>query len=635
MAKPTLSGQLDQLVDALIARLDSQPAAPDPKVVALAEVARDLCTLPSPEFKARLKADLERRALMSGTSAGTARQAGKVKPIPEGYRTVTPYLCVKGAAEAIEFYKQALGATEVMRLGMPDGKVGHAEIQVGDSRVMLADEFPDYGSVSPATLGGTPVNVHLYVADPDAVAARAAAAGAKLTDPVEDRDYGERLGGFTDPFGHVWTVSRPIGRATANLAPGQVREGFHTVTPHLTVPDGLKAIEFYKQAFGAVQGETITDPDGRLAHGEIRVGDSPLMLQEVSPEYGKRSPESLGGSPVSILLYVEDVDAFAARAVRAGAKIIRPVENQFYGDRSGKLADPYGHLWFVSTHVEDVTNEEIERRAKAFTSQAATSEPKAGSASASQPRKKFREGFTTVTPYLTVRNPGELVDFVRQVFGATELFRSPGSRGGIHAEVRLGNSMLMIGGSPGLAAEKPGALHTYVDDVDRIYQRALEAGATSIRGPEDHPYGERGASVKDAFGNNWYIAKPLEGKPIPEGLRNVTPYLHPRDAAELIAFLERAFGAKELARYAAPDGRIMHAAVRIGDAVVEMGEAQGPYQPLPSVFYLYVDDVDQMYHTAVAAGGKPGQAPADQAYGDRSASVSDPFGHTWYIATPL
>ncbi|HLW78017.1 MAG TPA: VOC family protein, partial [Terriglobia bacterium] len=275
MAKPSLSRELDQLVEALLARRDSQPVASDPRLAALLELARDLLDLPRQEFKARLKTDLERRATMSGAT-GASRGAAKVRPVPEGHHSVAPYLCIKGAAQAIDFYQRVFNAKQLSRLNMPDGRIGHAEIQIGDSRIMLSDEFPDYGNLSPQTLGGTPVNLHLYVADPDAFAARAAAAGAHLSDPVEDRDYGERLGGFTDPFGHVWTVSRPL--RPGKLAPGEVREGFHTVTPHLTVADGAKAIEFYKQAFGATPGETITDPDGRLAHGEIRVGDSHIML---------------------------------------------------------------------------------------------------------------------------------------------------------------------------------------------------------------------------------------------------------------------------------------------------------------------------------------------------------------------
>lgn len=131
----------------------------------------------------------------------------KVKPIPEGYHSMTPYLCVKGAAEAIEFYKKAFGARELMRMGGPGGKVGHAEIQIGDSRVMLADEFPEMGFLSPQSVGGSPVMLHLYVEDVDATADEAVKAGAKVTRPVADQFYGDRGGQLQDPFGHKWYVS--------------------------------------------------------------------------------------------------------------------------------------------------------------------------------------------------------------------------------------------------------------------------------------------------------------------------------------------------------------------------------------------------------------------------------------------
>ncbi len=129
------------------------------------------------------------------------------KPIPEGYRSITPYLCIKGAADAIEFYRKAFGATEVMRMAQPDGRVGHAELQIGDSRVMLADEFPDMGFRGPHSFGGSPVHIHLYVEDVDAVVNRSVAAGAKVVRPVQDQFYGDRSGTIADPYGHVWHVA--------------------------------------------------------------------------------------------------------------------------------------------------------------------------------------------------------------------------------------------------------------------------------------------------------------------------------------------------------------------------------------------------------------------------------------------
>jgi PhnB protein len=133
-----------------------------------------------------------------------------VKPVPEGYHTVTPYLIVSGAAKAIDFYRQALGATERMRLAAPDGKIGHAELQIGDSVVMLADEFPQMGALGPTSIGGSPVGLALYVEDVDARFQQAVAAGAKVLPPVQDQFYGDRSGTFEDPFGHKWTLSTHI-----------------------------------------------------------------------------------------------------------------------------------------------------------------------------------------------------------------------------------------------------------------------------------------------------------------------------------------------------------------------------------------------------------------------------------------
>jgi PhnB protein len=133
-----------------------------------------------------------------------------VKPIPEGYHTATPYLIVRGAAAAIDFYKQAFGAIEIMRMPMPNGQLGHAEIKIGDSIIMLADEVPEMGHKGPQTLGGTSVGIMLYVNDVDAVAAQATALGAKVIRPVADQFYGDRSGHFEDPFGHQWTISTHV-----------------------------------------------------------------------------------------------------------------------------------------------------------------------------------------------------------------------------------------------------------------------------------------------------------------------------------------------------------------------------------------------------------------------------------------
>ena len=133
-----------------------------------------------------------------------------VNPIPEGYPRVTPYLIVHDGAAAIDFYTSVLGATERMRMGGPDDKVGHAELEIGDSVIMLADEHPEIGAHGPKTVGGTPVSLHVYVEDVDEVFRRAIDAGAKEQRPIEDKFYGDRSGGFVDPFGHEWNVATHV-----------------------------------------------------------------------------------------------------------------------------------------------------------------------------------------------------------------------------------------------------------------------------------------------------------------------------------------------------------------------------------------------------------------------------------------
>jgi PhnB protein len=146
-------------------------------------------------------------------------------------------------------------------------------------------------------------------------------------------------------------------------ATSYIPSGYHTATPYLVIGGAAKAIDFYKNVFGATEVLRMAQPDGKIGHAELKIGDSTIMLADESPKMGFKSPKTLGGSPVSILLYVEDVDKVFNRAVSAGATSVRPVADQFYGDRSGILTDPFGHVWSVSTHIEDVPPDEMERRA--------------------------------------------------------------------------------------------------------------------------------------------------------------------------------------------------------------------------------------------------------------------------------
>ena len=149
------------------------------------------------------------------------------------------------------------------------------------------------------------------------------------------------------------------------MAVKPIPEGYHTATPYLIIEGAADAIEFYKTAFGATELFRFPAPDGKIGHAEIKIGDSPIMLADAYPDMGYNGPKSLGGSPVSLMIYVEDVDTVYNRAVDAGATVKEAVSDKFYGDRIGTLVDPFGHVWHVSTHKEDVSLEEMEKRAKA------------------------------------------------------------------------------------------------------------------------------------------------------------------------------------------------------------------------------------------------------------------------------
>jgi PhnB protein len=238
----------------------------------------------------------------------------------------------------------------------------------------------------------------------------------------------------------------------------------------------------------------------------------------------------------------------------------------------------------------------------------------------------------TLVPYLHVASAAGQIDFLKRVLGAEELGRFAAPDGRImHAAVRIGDSMVEMGEPP---EPKPTPLHVYLPDVDAAYQRALDAGATSLYPPADHDYGERGASVRDDEGNHWYLATAKGAHHVPEGLRSVNIYLNPKGAPTLIDFLKRAFGVEEIQRHEA-GGAIVHAKLKFGDSILEMGESHGQYPPMPCAIHYYVPDVDEAYRRALSAGAVSISLPADQPYGERSAGIFDSHGNTWYLAKHL
>ena len=427
-------------------------------------------------------------------------------------------------------------------------------------------------------------------------------------------EFMERLKADLERSNTMSTTAEPVAATRTSAA------------PRIAFKSAAKAIDFYKAAFGAKETMRF-ELEGQIPHAELMIGDSVILVTDEWPEGGRFSAETLGNSPVAMALSVPNVDAFFQHAVDAGATIVYPVKDQFYGRREGTLRDPFGYLWSVSTITEEISVEEMHRR---------MGEPPQKPKPAVDPVPK---GYRTVTPYVVVQNAAALLDFMKDTFRGEEVFRSIGGAGGIHAEVRIGDSMLMVGGGgPELAwrgQSKPQAFHIYVHDCDATYQRALEAGAKSIAEPVDQSYGERSGSVQDSGGNNWYIATFKGDSYKWEGAPDIQPSLHPLRSAPVIDFLKRAFDAEEVGRYQTPDGVIRHATVKVGDSYMELGDAHGPYQPTERMFYLYVPNCDELYLRAIAAGGKSISEPTDHPYGDRSGAVKDAFGNEWWIATHI
>jgi PhnB protein len=485
MPKPNLSEQLDRAIEALLApgpaprrRDGTAGAAP---IAALARVAEQLRGLPRADFKAALQAKLEGRTPMASKAVST----------PQARQTATAYLIVKDAARALEFYKQAFGATEIMRMYGPGENIGHAEIRIGNSAIMLSDEFPDFGAVSAATLGGSPVKIHLSVDDVDAVAARAVAAGAKVLHPVQDQFYGERSGQFADPFGYTWMISTPTEQLTAEeierrfaalhqpspsasaeepkwtLPVPYIRKGFRTLTPYLLVPGAARLVDFYREAFDAEEIFRVARPGSDLImHAEVRIAGSMLELADATEEFKPRASSNI--------LYVPDVDGVFQRSVQAGATSLAAPADRPWGDRDGAVKDPGGNTWYITTHAGG---------------------------------KHIAANTPSIVPVFLVQNAAKYIEFLKQAFDARELFMAKSPEGEIrHVSLRVGDSILAGGEVHGEFQAAPFLLHMYVPNTDEVYANALRHGATTLRGLEDAPYGDRTASVQDPFGNLWSLA---------------------------------------------------------------------------------------------------------------------------------
>lgn len=264
--------------------------------------------------------------------------------------------------------------------------------------------------------------------------------------------------------------------------------------------------------------------------------------------------------------------------------------------------------------------------------------PSPSGAGAAQARAAhfIRPGLLSLTPYLIVKGAAQFIEFLKLVFEGRERLRVPMAEGPImHAEVAVGNGAIELSDGSDQYPPAPADIHLYVEDADLTYDRAIEAGAVSLYPPADHPSGDWQGAVRDQFGNNWYIATPKGWTPGPEGMRTVQPYLHLRQAHKMIPFLEAAFGAEAMGVHKSPEGLVLHATIRIGNATLEIDEAHGEFQPKPCHLHVYVRDTDAVYAQALRAGATSIETPQDKPYGDRAAGVKDPFGNSWFIATYL
>jgi uncharacterized glyoxalase superfamily protein PhnB len=270
-----------------------------------------------------------------------------------------------------------------------------------------------------------------------------------------------------------------------------VKPGFHTVTPYLIVKGAAAMIDFLHEVFGAEERFRAPDETGRIMHAEVRVGNAMLELSDGSDEFPPM--------PSAFHVYLDDADGAYARAMAAGATSLEEPVDQPYGDREAGFADRFGNQWWVATHREDVSEEEMMRR---FASPVPlTQMPGVGPAP---------KGYWTVNAGARVRGAARLIEFLRDAFQADVASSTDGPDGTImHADVTIGDSTYEVSDARGDYGQMRSAVHLWVEDVDAVYARAVAAGATTVRPPADAPYGERGAAILDPMGNHWFLAKPL------------------------------------------------------------------------------------------------------------------------------
>jgi PhnB protein len=329
MPKRSPAEQLDRAISELLSSLKARRSSkPSPSAAKLTQLVRALHCLPRPEFKAALKSDLQRRTTMNEATAPTPAPAPTPQFRRPGFNNIAPYFCVNGAPQFIEFLVAAFGCTELMRMPMPDGRLGHAEVSLGDSIMELAD--------ASAAHPPRPMTIHLYVADSDATYASALQAGASSVYPVADQHWGDRQGCVKDVFGNVWYIATPKGWVPSEA-------GISAVQPFLHLHEAHKIIPFLETAFGAEAFGVAKSPEGLILHATISIANATFEIDEA---HGEFQP-----TPFYLHAYVPDTDALYAQALRAGATSVTAPYNAPYGDRSAAVIDPFGNTWYLATFL--------------------------------------------------------------------------------------------------------------------------------------------------------------------------------------------------------------------------------------------------------------------------------------------
>lgn len=332
MPKRPLAAQLDEVVQWMLVSLPPRPEEnPHRELAALTDIARELRLLPREEFRAGLKTQLQRRASMQeATSPAPLGSQEETRPyyMRPGITSITPYIIIERASEFMNFLRAAFGAKERIRVPRPDGTIMHAEVELGNGAIELADANDQY----PAA----PTNIHLYFDDCDAVYKSALEAGAtSIFAPTDDHPSGDRWGQARDPFGNIWDIATVKG-----WTPGP--EGVRTVQPYLHLKDAAKMIPFAEAAFGAQQVGLHQTPDGIVLHATIQIGNATFEISEAHGEYQPK--------PCHLHIYVPDTDATYAQALRAGATTLLEPYNAPYGDRAAGVKDAFGNSWFIATY---------------------------------------------------------------------------------------------------------------------------------------------------------------------------------------------------------------------------------------------------------------------------------------------